>query len=484
MFFTHAHKSMSTMFFSAALIAASGSIATAQPVDRPAAFQTAIANSLAQAPGYSLYEASLENDSGQWKFEVQVVAANGLTMLEYEVDATSLAVLRSRNKSLSSSKISEIQTTIAAFGAATITYQQAFTLVVPRTPFGTQMDQVETGVEGGHPTYKFDFTDGTTSQRVNVDAQTGAPTGSGGGGGPTLGDITLDQAIAIAVGTYPGAKILESEFESSDHRWEIKLITAAGVARKLRIATPGGAILSDDVDLRGRERAADDRLRLGSLPSASISLAQAMQLAVAAAPGSTAIKAEWEYEHGVLVAKVTVQDAVGVRVILINASTSAIVIPTPDPTPSADPAPIVDMAGAVAFAQTASPGAAVLNVEMELKGGRQFYKVKTITLTTPLRLRELVVDGKTGVVWSSTLLPMSAAYLPTARQIVQLLPTATRTFANAQTIALAALADGQIRSIELEAEQGTFLAYNVDVLVGTKTFSLVIDSRTGAVKPK
>ncbi len=484
MMFSLTRQSACSILAAVALGGSAASSVLAQPADRPAAFQSAIATSLAISPGYSLAEASLENDSGQWKFEVQVVSSNGMTMLEHELDASSLAVLRTRNKSMSSSKISQMQTMLSAFGSATITYQQAFALAIPRTPFGMQLQQVETGVEGGHATYKFDFSDSATTSRVNIDAQAGAPTGGGGGGIPGAGDITLAQAIAIAVNAYPGAKILQSEFEASDHRWEIELITAAGVARKLRIATPGGAILSDDPHLRGREKTCDDRLRLNGLPGATITLAQAMVIATNAASGSAAIKAEWEFEHGVLVAKVTVQDSVGVRVILVNGATGAIVTPTVVTGTTSQPAPIVDSAGAVAAALASSPGAAVVSVEMELKGGRQFYKVKTITLTTPLRLRELVVDGKTGVVWSSTLLPMSAAYLPTARDFVRLLPTATRTFANAQSIALATLADGQIQSIELEPEQGTFLEYSVKVLVGAKTFELAIDSRTGAVKPK
>ena len=485
MFFAQAHKSMSIVLFAGTLIAASVSPALAQPADRPAAFRSAIAASLATSPGYALAEASLENDSGQWKFEVQVVSAAGTTLLQLDVDASTFAILRTRSESLSAGKIAELQATLAAFGSATTTYQQAFTLVVPRTPFGTLMQQVETGVEGGHATYKFDFSDGSTTSRVNIDAQTGAPTGGGGGGGtPGSGDVTLDQAIAIAIGAYPGAKILQTEFEASDHRWEVELVTAAGVARKLRIATPGGAILSDNAQLRGREKACDDRLKLHGLPAATITLAQAMVIATNAAPGSTAIKAEWEFEHGLLVAKVTVQDSVGVRVILVNGATGAIVTPTVTTGTTTPPVPVVDVAGATAAALASSPGAAVSTVQMELKGGRQFYKVKTISLTTPLRLRELVVDGKTGVVWSSTLLPMSAAYLPTARDIVRLQPTTMTTFAGAQSIALATLQDGQIQSIELEPEQGTFQKYGVKVLVGEKLFELEIDSRTGAVKPK
>ena len=489
MFPSLSRQSFGMTLSAGAIFLAAGSPALAQPANRPAAFQSAIGASLALAPGWVFYESSLENDGGQWKYEVDVVAANGMTMLEYEVDATSFAVLRTRNKSLSSSKISEIQTTLAALGAATITYQQAIALAVPRTPFGTQMQQIEVGVESAHATYKFDFADSLGAvQRVNVDAVTGTPAGTSGGGGggggtPAPGDLTLEQAIAVANGAYPGARILETEFEASDHRWEIKLVTAQGVARKLRIASPGGAILSDDARLRGREESADDTLRIHSLSSAAITLAQAKVLAVGFAPGSTARKAGWEYEHGRLVAKVEVDDSIGTRTILVDSSDGSQVTPTPDVAPATPPVPLVDVAGATAAAVAAVPGSAAVSLDMELKGGRQFYKVKVLSLTTPLRLREIVVDGKTGVVWSNTLLPMSASYLPTARVILQLLPTATQTFANANQIAIAALADGQVQSIEFES-QSTFLTYNVDVLVGTKMFELVIDSRTGAVHPK
>lgn len=459
--------------------------AHAQPANRPAAFQSAIATTLNQAPGWSLWEASLENDSGQWIFEVQVVPANGASILQYELDATTFAVLDSEIKSISSSKVAQIQAALAAFGSATITYQQAFAVAVDRTPFGMQITQVEIGIESGAPAYKFDFSDGVSSSRVTVNAATGAPSGTGGNPTPPgSGDITLEQAIAVALGAYPGAKILETEFEASDQRWEIKLITAAGVARKLRIASVGGAILSDDPVHRSREDSCDDRLKTVGLASANITLAQAKELALIAAGDGVAIKAEWEFEHGVLVAKVVVQDAAGLRTILISAVNGSVVTPTAPTTPGAEPAPVVDVGAAVAAAVNANPGSTAIEVEMELEGGRQFYKVKTLSLATPLRLRAVIVDGKTGVVWSNTLMPMATAYLPTARQIVALLPTATKTFADARTIALSTLGDGVVDSIEMEPEQGTYLKYNVDVIVASKTFRLVVDSRTGAVRPK
>jgi uncharacterized membrane protein YkoI len=464
------------------LSAACGSV-LAQPANRPAAFQTAIAAAAAQAPGWPFYEASLENDGGQWLFEVHVVAANGSSMLEYEVDPSSFAVLRSRPKSLSSSKISQIQATLGQLGTATVTVGQAITIAAARTPDGTLMQHVELGIESSHLSYKFEFVGATDVQRVVVDATTGQPASGGGGVPPAGGDVTLDQAIQGALAVYPGAKILESEFEASDARWEIRLVTAQGEVRKVRISV-AGALVSDDAHRRGREDAADDRLRAIAMQSATITLAQAKGIAEAAAPGAIAVKAEWEFEHGVLLAKVTVQDSAGVRIVFVNAASGSVVTPTPDPAPVPPGAPIVDIAAAATTGAAANPGSAAISSEMETKGGRAFYKVKTLSRTTPLRLREVVVDGKTGVVWSNTLMPMASTYLPTAQRIVALLPGATRSFANARQIALATLGDGVVESIELEPEQGTFLAYSVDVIVGQKTFRLVVDSRTGAIRPK
>jgi uncharacterized membrane protein YkoI len=454
-----------------------------QPADRSAAFQGAIAAASGQAPGWPFFEAELQNDSGQWQFEVQVVSQDGNAMLEYEVDPTSFAIRRSRSKSLSSGKIAQIQAALALLPSATVTVSQAITIAATRTPDGTLMSHIELGVESSHLVYKFEFLGSLGTQRVIVDAASGAPSTGGGTTPPGMGDLTLDQAITAALVLYPGAKILETEFEASDARWEIRLVTAQGDVRKVRIAV-SGAVLSDDHHSRGREDSADDRLRAVAMQSATITLAQAKAIAEASAAGATAIRAEWEFEHGVLVAKVTLQDAFGLRTVFVNATSGATVTPTPAPAPAPEAAPVLDVGAAAVVGAATNAGSAAISVEMELKGGRQFYKVKTLSRTTPLRLREVVVDGKTGIVWSNTLLPMANSYLPTAQRTVALLPSVARTFAEGRQIALATLADGVVRSIELEPEQNTFLAYNVDVVVGAKTFSLVIDSRTGAVRPK
>ncbi len=456
----------------------------AQPADRPAAFQSAIVAATAQAPGWPFVEAELENDSGQWYFEVKVVSLSGTSMLKYEVDSTSFAIRRSRPETPSSGKVAQIQAALALLPSATVSVAQAISIAATRTPDSTQMSHIEIGVESAHLVYKFEFLGASGSQRITIDAATGAPSNPPGGGTPPgSGDLTLDQAIQAALAVYPGAKILETEFEAGDARWEIRLVTTQGEVRKLRISV-SGVLLTDDRHVRGREDSADDRLRTVAMQSATITLAQAKAIAEASAVGATATKAEWEFEHGVLLAKVTLQDSFGLRIVFVSAATGSTVTPTPAPVPAPDAAPIVDVAAAASFGAAANPGSASISVEMELKGGRQFYKVKTLSRTTPLRLREVVVDGKTGVAWSNTLLPMASTYLPTAQRIVALLPTAARSFADARQIALATLADGTVQSIELEPEQNTFLAYNVDVVVGQKTFSLVIDSRTGAVRPK
>lgn len=455
--------------------------ALAQPADRPAAFTQAINTASAVSAGWHFYEAKLENDDGVWIFDIEFFSLNGSMQLEYELDASTFAILKSETNSATSAQQAEFAAIITKLGTATVTPAQAIAAAAPRTPAGAFMDRVEREIEHTALVYKFDFSNG---QRVLIDATTGEPASSGGGTPtpPNPGDPQVAAIIQAALTAYPNARILEVEFESSDNRWEVKLLTAQGVARKLRISTTG-AILSDDLANRSREEKCDDRLKTAGIAGATITLEQAAQIAAASAPGATPFKTEWEYEHGVLLIKVDLIDSVGVRTIFVNASTGAIVTKSAPTAPAPDPAPVITPAAAVAAALAVNTDSIAIEVEMEPEGGRQFYKVRTLTTAMPLRLRENVIDGKTGKVWSTTLLPMSTSFLIKARRIINLSPTASRTFTQAQQAALTALGDGQIRSIELEPE-GSALFYKIEVLVGEKTFKLAMNAATGVIKPQ
>lgn len=469
-------------FFAPAVILASSLAAPvlAQPADRPAAFTQAINTASAVSAGWHFYEAKLENDDGTWIFDIEFFSLNGSMQLEYELDASTFAILKSETNSTTSAQQTEFAAIIAKLGTAAVTPAQAIAAAAPRTPAGAFMDRIEREIEHTALVYKFDF---SNSQRVIIDATTGNP--ASGGGNPTPPDPSDPQVAAIiqaALTAYPNAKILEVEFESDDNRWEVKLLTAQGLARKLRIST-AGAILSDEIATRSREEKCEDRLKTTSIAGATVTLEQAAQIAAAAAPGATPFKTEWEFEKGVLLIKVDLIDSAGVRTTYVNATTGAIVTKSAPPAPTPEPAPVITPAAAVAAALAANTDSIAIEVEMEPEGGRQFYKVRTLTTAMPLRLRENVIDGKTGKVWSTTLLPMSTSYLIKARRILNLSPTATRTFLNAQQAALAALGDGQIRSIELEPE-GSALFYKIEVLVGAKTFKLLMNASTGAIKPQ
>jgi uncharacterized membrane protein YkoI len=470
------------------------SVVFAQPADRPAAFTQAVGVAMARVPSFIFHEAELENDHGQWLIKVELVAPSAAQQAELEISTTTFGVLKSETEGVFPAQQAVLQALLAQVGTASLSPAQAIAAAAPRTPSGQQLRKMELQLEHGALAYKFEFSGGG---RVFINAATGAASGSGstntgtsgsggsGGGGGGSDDLPsgpLPTAVQTALAAYPGARVLEVEFEPGDDRWEVKIVTAQGEVRKLRVST-AGAVLGDDAARQSREDRARDRLRTLKAQGAQITLEQATQAALAANPGTTAVKAEWEFEHGVLVAKVIVQDAVGQRTVLIGASSGAVVTPVPAPAPAPAPVPVLTPAAAAQAALAVNPGATAIEVEAEAEGGRVFYKVRTLTTAQPLRLRETVVDGKTGQVWSTTLMPMAADYLARARRVNALLPTRARTLAQAQSLALATLGDGTVESIELEPEDAG-LAYRVDVRVGETVFPLRVDAATGEVRPR
>jgi uncharacterized membrane protein YkoI len=475
-----------------AAIAGSSLPAFAQPADRPAAFLSAVNTAIANAPASPtrlFYEAELVNDGGTWIFDVEVATPNASSVSEFEIHATTFAILDSETNAPSASKQAKILGIFNLLPQSTTSLAQAITIITPYTPDGSVLRKVEMDIQNAHAAYEFEFisADGQNVQKLKVDAVTGAASGDsggggGGGGGPLPGATTLAQANQIALALYPNGKLIETEYDSDRNLWEVRLNTAMGEARKIKIDAATGAVLEDNADHRSSEDRAEDRLKLNGAGSASITLAQAMQFALAAAPGSTPVKAEWEFEHGVLIAKVIVQETAGLRTFLFNATTGAAITPTPPTPPVADPAAMLSVARASELAVIAVPGAVAIEAEYETQGGRPFYEVKVIN-TNPLRLRKVIIDGRTSAVWDITVLPMSTAFIARVQQILTRVPAITKTFRQAQNAALATLGDGQVRSIELEPE-GSGLSYHIKVLIGEKTFELSVNPNTLAVKPK
>ncbi len=454
--------------------------ALAQPTDRPAAFTQAIGAAAALSPGLNFYEAKLENDDGVWLFDIELFNSAGTQKTEYEIDATTFAVRSTEVESTTAAEQAEFLAIAALLGGAGVTPAQAITAATPRTPVGARLSEVEREIQSGVLVYTFEF---DTGARVRISASSGMPTTPGNPSpAPGPSDPTVDAILAAALGRHPGATILEVEFEADDQRWEVELVTANGTPRKLRIST-AGVIISDDLRNSSKEDKADDRLKRNAQNGATVSLSQAAQIALGAAPGATVVKTEWAFERGVLVIRVDLVDAGGPRTILVNAQSGAIVPPTIRPPAPPEPPAQIGLGAAIASALAANPGTVAIEVEMEPEGGRQFYKVRTLSIGLPLRLRESLVDGKTGMVRSTALLPMSTDFLSKARQIRSRLGPGTITFAAAAQAAIAALGEGVVRSIELEPEDGG-LEYDVDVQVGSKTFELEVNAQNGAVKPE
>lgn len=472
-------RSVRSIMISAAVVAC-GFSAIAQPADRPAAFTQAINAALTLSPGLNFYEAKLENDNGVWLFDIELFNTGGTLKTEYEIDALTFAVLKNEVESTTSAEQAEFLAIAALLGGAGVTPAQAVTAVTPRTPLGAQFEQIEREIQSGVLVYKFEF---TNKARVLINASSGSPTNPGNPNPtPSPSDPSVTAIIQAALARYAGASILEVEFEPGDNRWEVKLLTTNGTQRKLRIST-AGVIISDDLRNSSKEDRAHDRLKLNSANGASITLAQAATIALNAAPGATVVKTEWEFEHGVLVIKVDLVDSGGPRTILVNAQTGAVVAPTPKPPTPADPPAQTGLGSAITAALNANPGTIAINVEMEPEGGRQFYKVRTLSIALPLRLRESLVDGKTAQVRGTALLPMSTEFLNSARLIRNRIGPNTITFQTAAQNALNTLGDGVVKKIELEPEEGG-LVYRIDVQVGEKVFELEANGQSGAVTPR
>lgn len=471
-----------------AIVLGTGGIALAQPADRPAAFLSAVNTAIANAPppAHLFYEAELVNDGGTWIFDVTVAPANAASVSEFEINASSFAILNAESKAPSSGKQAKILAVFNLLPQATTSLAQALTIITPYTPDGTQMRKVEMEVESAPATFQFEFAspDGSIVKQLKVDAVTGAATGGSGGGGgmPPPGGTTLTQANQIALALYPNSKLVGTEFDDDRNLWEVRLVTAGGDDRKVKIDAATGNVLEDDTDHRSSEDHADDRLVLNGLAGAGITLAQATQLALTAVPGSTPVKSEWEYEHGVLVAKVIVQETAGLRTLFFAASNGSPVTPTPPAAPEPDPIAMISPARATELAVLAVPGSVPVEVEYESQGGRAFYEVKTIK-TNPLRLRKIIIDARTSMTWDITILPMSSTYIAKAQQNLVRRQGIIKSFRDAQLAALNVLGSGQIKSMELEPE-GSGLIYRAKVLVGEKLFDLTIDPNTAAVRPQ
>ncbi len=62
--------------------------------------------------------------------------------------------------------------------------------------------------------------------------------------------LPFEAVLAVALGRYPGASLLEVELEEEDGRYvyELELLTAGGEVRELEIDARSGAVLQDEVE--------------------------------------------------------------------------------------------------------------------------------------------------------------------------------------------------------------------------------------------
>ena len=126
--------------------------------------------------------------------------------------------------------------------------------------------------------------------------------------------ITPEQAKEIALGVYPGAEVIKTELETSRRSgdyFEVKLMI-------------------DDVKVEVKVDAATGEIREGYeknlLEVATITPTQAREIALGLHPGATIRKTELEYEKGVLVYEISLNQSNGRKAeVYVDAATGEVV---------------------------------------------------------------------------------------------------------------------------------------------------------------
>jgi len=127
------------------------------------------------------------------------------------------------------------------------------------------------------------------------------------------GNITPEQAKEIALGVYPGAEVIKAELETSRRAgsyFEVKLII-------------------DDVKVEVKVDAATGEIREGYEKNlfevATITPAQAHEIALRLHPEATITKTELEYEKGTLVYEISLRQSSGKKAgVYIDAATGEV----------------------------------------------------------------------------------------------------------------------------------------------------------------
>jgi uncharacterized membrane protein YkoI len=482
---------LSRWFIGSSLVLALSGVSVAQPADRPAAFVAGATAAAGLAPvGSRLIEAALERDDGVWVLEYEFLNALN-SKVEVKLNAFTLAQIEVESRPLSTGEVAKYTALSNTFGSITTTFPQAVASAAERTPAGFLLTEIELELQGGVPVYQFNFYLGgdedAEKARVRVNATDGSTTipGGGTGGGGTNPTSTLQQILDAALARYPGATLLEIEYDRDDAQWEVKLIVGSGASftpRELKYSADG-TLLSDKIRNRSRDDKAEDRLKSRGLPANSVSLAQAASVALNANPGFTLVSSEWEREGSVVVAKITLADSVGQKVVFV--SSAGVITSGPAPTNPAAPAPATafDLNAVIAAAQGAVPGGIVAEIDLELEAGRWIYEIK-IAQNQPVRLTKVLVEARTARVLGTASIAPGASYLQRLNAIFANRAQITRTFGRAQAAALATLGSGYVTAIELERKSGGGFEYRVTAVVDGKEFELAVDAGTLAVSPR
>lgn len=473
--------------------------ALAQPADRIGAINRAITVAQTANPGTWFLAAELEPEDGTWIVDVKSAPPGGGTLFRTEIDAFNFNVRRVRTDSESASKASKNAAEIAAHAAAAVTLEQAMQTATAASPSGAVISEVELELQNSPPGlfYEVRMLVSGVASVLRVDARSGDVAGGGGGGNgdngngggsgggsggtpPVAGPIdSLADAIDAVPLISPDGLIKESRFEVKKGvaTYKLEVIRPDNTIVEYTL-NPAGTVIKTSRKPVSSRTASEVAFIRANIGNASITLSRAITAVLDANPGSAALEAKWEREHGRLAAKVKIRQGARVATAVVDAQTGFL---TGGLRPMPPLSTVVDISGAIAAAVGAVPGTTPMKLELEREISGPVYKVQVVNTVT-LSSWIVWLDGNSGAVYWIRPDPLNVGERRKFAARVAQLGQLSGTFQQAADLTLPnPNPNGTVvREIEIGFQRGV-IGYEVDLVTGKTRSKFFVNGMTGAV---
>ena len=284
-----------------------------------------------EVPGGKVIEAGLEAEKDATFYEVVVLS--GEAVKEVKVDATSGKVLGVKEEKADADEEKELAEAKQALGAAKLTFAQALEAAGKAVKDGKAF-KIELEMKDGKPTYDVALLQGDKIMKAALDPADGkvlkveerqakhekeegeehegeqaeeAHACAEGAKALAQAKVTLGQALETALKEGKGAKPFKADLEIEKGKaiFDIELLEGDKGPEMEIDALDGKVLKFESVAEQAKEHAeegeqeeARERAAAKALPLAKITLAQAVETAVAQAPAGKAYRAEFKPEDG------------------------------------------------------------------------------------------------------------------------------------------------------------------------------------------